>query len=79
MNRKELITGIWLMSMTLLSLCSYTVFYVAKMLPRVFSLAYMAISLLSVSALIIYMWGYEKLKSMFFRWYTVSYVYLRPW
>lgn len=63
MNRKEYLPGVWLMSMTLLSLCSYTVFYVAKMLPRIFVLVYLLLTVLQVTALVIYMWGPEKLTS----------------
>lgn len=62
MSRREQLSGIWLMSMTLLSFCSYTVFYVAKMLPKIYSVAYLVLAILQSVALIVYMWGPEKLK-----------------
>lgn len=63
MSRKELISGIWLITMTLLSLCSIIVFYVAVMLDPPYDLFYFALSFLLIAALAIYLWGPEKLKS----------------
>lgn len=63
MSRKERLSGIWLMTMTLLSLFSYTIFFVAKMLPRRMHLLYLGLAILQFITLLIYMWGFEKLKS----------------
>lgn len=63
MSRKELISGIWLITMTLVSLCSITVFYVANMLDPPYDLFYFALSFLLIAALLIYLWGPEKLRS----------------
>lgn len=61
MSMKERLSGIWLMAMTLLSLCAYTVFFVAQMWLNVLYAAYLSLALLQVAALILYMWGPEKL------------------
>lgn len=61
MSRKELVSGIWLMIMSLLSLASCTVFYVAKMLNPPYNYFYFALSFVLIGALVIYLWGPEKL------------------
>ena len=61
MSMKERLSGIWLMAMTLLSLCAYTVFFVAQMWLNVLYAAYLSLALLQVAAFILYMWGPEKL------------------
>lgn len=63
MNLRKRLSGIWLMSMTLMSLFSYTIFFVAKMLPRRVHLLYLGLTILQIVTLLIYMWGFKKLKS----------------
>lgn len=67
MSMRERISGIWLMSMTLLSMFSYTIFFVAKMLPRRVHLLYLGLAILQIITLIVYMWGYQNLKTGFSR------------
>ena len=63
MSIRERLSGIWLISMTLLSLFALTVFYVAQMWMDilVIRMAYLALAALQVTTLIIYLWGPEKL------------------
>ena len=51
------------MAMTLLSLCAYTVFFVAQMWLNILYAVYLTLPILMTVTLIIYMWGTEKLKS----------------
>ncbi len=62
MSAKERLSGIWLISMTLLSLFAYTVFFVAQMWLNILHAAYLSLALLQIAALIVYLWGPEKLK-----------------
>ena len=61
MKTKERISGIWLMSMVLLSLCAYTVFFVAQMWLNLLHAGYLSLAVLQCVTLIIYLWGPEKL------------------
>ena len=63
MSIRERLSGIWLISMTLLSLFALTVFYVAQMWMDilVIRMAYLALAALQVTTLVIYLWGPEKL------------------
>ena len=61
MSTRERLSGIWLISMTLLSLCAYTTFFVAQMWMNLFHAAYLTLTILQVMTLILYMWGPEKL------------------
>ncbi len=63
MTIKERLSGIWLISMTLLALFAYTVFFVAQMWLNVLHLAYLTLAVLQIATLILYLWGPEKLKS----------------
>ena len=63
MSIRERISGIWLISMTLLALLAYTVFFVAQMWLNLLFAVYLALVILQSAALILYMWGPEKLKS----------------
>ena len=63
MNIKQRLSGIWLISMTLLSLFAYTIYYVAQMWLNLLQASYLALALLQIAALILYLWGPEKLKS----------------
>lgn len=63
MNVKERLFGIWLISMNLLSLCAYTVFFVAQMWLDILHAWYLGLVILQAVAMFIYMWGADKLKS----------------
>ena len=63
MSLREYMQGIWLMSMTLLSLFAFTVFFVAQMWLNLLFAVYLGLALMQGAALIIYLWGPEKLKS----------------
>ncbi|MBQ8136406.1 MAG: hypothetical protein IJ174_03140 [Clostridia bacterium] len=63
MTAKQRLSGIWLISMTLLSLFAYTVYYVAQMWLSLLQAAYLTLAILQIAALILYLWGPEKLKS----------------
>ena len=63
MSIRERVSGIWLISMTLLALLAYTVFFVAQMWLNILFAVYLALVLMQSAALIIYLWGPEKLKS----------------
>ncbi len=62
MSIKERLSGIWLIAMTLLSLCAYTVFFVAQMWLNLLHAAYLTLAILEIVTLIVYLWGPEKLK-----------------
>ena len=63
MSARERISGIWLMTTTLLSLFAYTIYFVAQMWLSVLHATFLALALLQIAALILYLWGPEKLKS----------------
>ena len=63
MKLRERLSGIWLISMTLLSLFAYTVYFVAQMSLRILHTAYLTLAICQVITLIIYLWGPEKLKA----------------
>ena len=63
MSIRERLSGIWLISMTLLALLAYTVFFVAQMWLNILFGLYLGLVILQSAALVIYMWGPEKLKS----------------
>ena len=63
MSIRERISDVWLISMTLLAMLAYTVFFVAQMWLNLLFAVYLALVILTSAALIIYMWGPEKLKS----------------
>ena len=67
MSLREYMQGIWLMSMTLLSLFAFTVFFVAQMWLNLLFAVYLGLALMQGAALIIYLWGPEKLKSRFLK------------
>ena len=67
MSLRERLSGIWLMSMALLSLLAYTVYYVAQMWLSLLQTTYLTLAILQCAALIIYLWGPEKLKSRLMR------------
>ena len=62
MSIKERLSGIWLIAMTLLSLCAYTVFFVAQMWLNILHAAYLTLAILEIVTLTVYLWGPEKLK-----------------
>ena len=62
MSIRERVTGIWLMTMTLLALFAYTVFFVAQMWLDILFTAYLALAIVQCVTLLIYLWGPEKLK-----------------
>lgn len=63
MSIRERLSGIWLISMTLLALFAYTVYFVAQMWLSILQASYLALAIMQVAALILYLWGPEKLKS----------------
>ncbi len=63
MTAKQRLSGIWLISMALLSLFAYTVFFVTQMWLNILHTAYLTLVLLQIAAVILYLWGPEKLKS----------------
>ena len=63
MSTKERLSGIWLITMNLLALLAYTVFFVAQMWLDILHAWYLGLVILQGAALFIYMWGPEKLKS----------------
>ena len=63
MSTKERLSGIWLITMNLLALLAYTVFFVAQMWLDILHAWYLALVILQGTALFLYMWGPEKLKS----------------
>ena len=62
MSLRERLSGIWLMAMALLSLFSYTVFFVAQMWLNILHAAYLTLAVVQCATLCIYLWGPEKLK-----------------
>ena len=62
MSLRERLSGIWLMSMALLSLFAYTVFFVAQMWLSILHAVYLTLALVQCATLLIYLWGPEKLK-----------------
>ena len=67
MSIRQRLTGIWLISMTLLSLFAYTVYFVAQMWLSILQALYLTLAVLQVVTLILYLWGPEKLKSRFMK------------
>ncbi len=61
MSVRERLSGIWLMAATLLSLFAYTIYFVAQM--KILRVVYLTLAVLQIAALILYLWGPEKLKS----------------
>ena len=74
MSIKERLSGIWLISMNLLSLCAYTVFFVAQMWLDILHAWYQTLVILQGCALFIYMCGPEKLRSKIIiaTWYLLK-------
>jgi len=67
MSIKQRLSGVWLISMTLLSLFAYTVYFVAQMWLNLLQTLYLTLAVLQVVTLILYLWGPEKLKSRFMK------------
>jgi len=67
MNIKQRLSGIWLISMTLLSLFAFTVYFVAQMWLNILQALYLTLAILQVATLILYLWGPEKIKSKFLK------------
>ena len=63
MSTRQRISGIWLISMTLLSLFAFTVYFVAQMWLNILQAFYLTLAILQIMAVILYFWGPEKLKS----------------
>ena len=61
MKLRERLSGIWLMTTTLLSLFAYTIYFVAQMWLNILHTAYLTLAVLQCATLIIYLWGPEKL------------------
>lgn len=70
MTIRERISGIWLISMNLLALFAFTCYFVAQMRLGILETAYLVLVILQVAALIVYLWGPEKLK---YKWQRVIY------
>ena len=62
MTLKERVSGIWLISMTLLALFAFTVYFVAQMWLSLLQTFYLTLAILQIVTLILYLWGPEKLK-----------------
>ena len=63
MSIRERITGIWLMTTTLLSLFAYTIYFVAQMWLNALHALFLTLAILQIAALLLYLWGPEKLKA----------------
>ena len=63
MSTRERLSGIWLTATTLLALFAFTVFFVAQMWLNVLFAVYLGLVIVQSAALILYLWGPEKLKS----------------
>ncbi len=61
MRLRKRLSGIWLMSMALLSLAAFTAFFVAQMWLNILFAVYLSIAILQFATLNIYMYGPEKL------------------
>ena len=70
MSIRQRVSGIWLMSMSLLALFAFTCYFVAQMWLSILQTAYLTLVILQVLALTIYLWGPEKLKH---RWQKILY------
>lgn len=70
MSIRERISGIWLMSMTLLSLFAFTCYFVAQMWLNLLRAVYLTLMILQILTLALYLWGPEKFK---FRWQRALY------
>ena len=70
MNFRQRISGIWLISMSLLALFAFTCYFVAQMWLSILQTAYITLVILQVAALTVYLWGPEKLKH---RWQKILY------
>ena len=64
MTVRQRISGIWLISMTLLALFAYTVYFVAQMWLSVLQALYLTLAVMQIAALILYLWGPEKLSRL---------------
>ena len=67
MSVRQRLSGIWLISMTLLSLFAFTVYFVAQMWLSLLQTLYLTLAVLQVVMLVLYLWGPEKLKSRFMK------------
>lgn len=65
MNRKKMIFGIWLMTMALLSLTAYTMYFVAQMRFSILLYSYSALVVTQVFALVVFLFGNEEKKNIF--------------
>ena len=63
MSVRDRLSGIWLMATTLLALFAYTIYFVAQMWLNVLHALFLTLVVLQIAALILYLWGPEKLKS----------------
>ena len=61
MNIRKHLSGIWLMAMALLSLCAFTVFFVAQMWLNILYALYLGLAIIQSVTLIIHLWGPDKL------------------
>ncbi len=62
MKNTKRLKGIWIMSMTLLSLGAFTAFFVAQMWLNLLYAVYLGLMVMQFVTLIVYLWGEEKLK-----------------
>ena len=67
MSKKKMICGIWLMTMALVSLMSYIMYFVAQMRYSVLLYSYSALVCSQVFALIVFLIGSEKIKNRIVR------------
>ncbi len=77
MTVSKRLKGMWLMSMTLLSVGAFTAFFVAQMWLNLLYAVYVGLMVMQFAALIIYLWGPEKitfapLKVLYYVFYASS-------
>jgi len=63
MSAKKMISGIWLMLMTLLSLTAFTVYFVAQMRFSILLYSYTALAVLQIFTLTVFLIGSERVKN----------------
>lgn len=65
MNNKNMIFGVWLMIMNLLSLTAYTMYFVAQMRFSILLYSYSALAVTQIVATVIFLIGTDKIKHFY--------------
>lgn len=63
MSKKKMLFGMWLMSMTILSLTAYSMYFIAQIKLSILMYSYSALAISQVCATIVYLVGSEKIKN----------------